>query len=188
MHAFMHVCIRTYKLTNMPAKIHICTPACIPSDPINHDNVCSLSVIQISGNCFTDHSVQTFKYCAEDQMLQDLILRTWLSRSFPPAKNCQAEIIVPVRYQLPKCKSFRLDLEYFYRVVSGGMPCIHTCMHTYIHTFTYIHTYIHACINAEETYMHTYMHTYIYIHTCIHMCIHTCLHKCRRVAQEHVLR
>jgi len=57
MHACMHVCIRTYKLTNMPAKIHICTPAYIPPDPINYDNVCSLSVIQTSGNCFTYHSV-----------------------------------------------------------------------------------------------------------------------------------
>ena len=61
--------------------VRVCVCVCVcsktrPPDPIN--NVCSLSNLQISRNSFTYYSVQIFKSCAEDQMIQDLILRTRL--------------------------------------------------------------------------------------------------------------
>ena len=45
-----------------------------PPDPIDH--LWSLSGILISADCFNYRSVQIFQICAEDQMLQDLILHT----------------------------------------------------------------------------------------------------------------
>jgi len=62
LHIYMYLYMYTYVHT--------------PPDPINH--LCSFSGIQIFENHFTYHSVQIFKPCAEDQMLQDLILRTRL--------------------------------------------------------------------------------------------------------------
>jgi len=82
--------------------------------PIDH--LCSLFGSQISEHSFTYRSVQISESCAEDQMPQDLILRTSLCGTgfitqhswvvhFRLTKMVRRKWFVPVRYQLPKSKS-----------------------------------------------------------------------------------
>ena len=66
-------------------KVHIHEPV-YPPIPINY--VCSLSGCQISANYHTYRSGQIFKSCAEDQRLQDVILRTRLCGTGFITLNC----------------------------------------------------------------------------------------------------
>ena len=69
---YLHICIYIYIYTCIYINVHMYKPP----DPIN--NVCPLSGMQISGKYSTYHSVKSLKYCAMDQILQDLILRARL--------------------------------------------------------------------------------------------------------------
>jgi len=93
-----------------------------PPNLIN--NAGSMSSGQISKKQFTYPSVQVPNFCAEDQMLQDLILPTRLCGTsyithhgwvvhFHKIILIGWNLFVPFRYQLSKGKSVGLALNYF---------------------------------------------------------------------------
>ena len=129
-----------------------------PLDPINH--VFSLSGSQILRNSLTYHSVQIFEYCAEDQMLQDLILFTrlcgtgfitkhgWVVNFHMTKKNSQAEMICTCEVPALKgqIRGAGMALKYFYMIPRVGR----------IHIYIYMYIYVYMCI-------HVYIYMYIYI-------------------------
>ena len=144
-----------------------------PPDPIN--SLCSLSGIQISGNYLTYYSVRIFKYCAENQMLQYLIVRTrvrstgfitqpgWLFH-FHQINMIGRKCLVPGRYQLPKDESVGQDNKLFYMIHRFQL---------YIHVYIYIRTHIHKqgkIIRINRfIFIHIYVYIYIYIYIYIYM-------------------
>jgi len=126
----IYVCMNIYVYTR-PVYIHTCMRAYTnfqvleypyPTDPIN--DLCSLPGTRLQKIILLIVDWKHTKSCMEDQMLQDLILRTrlcttgfithpgWLIH-FHPTKMVAWKCFAPVRYQLPKSRWVGMGFKIF---------------------------------------------------------------------------